>query len=160
MITISNDIVDLEIDAETGEIQFWKYQGKQITNQAIRPNFWRASTDNDLGNNMHEWAKIWQDGTYNYRAKLEGNPFKSSNGVCYKVNYNLPNDEPKVEVIVDLKSERKMWNIDLVPIKKIFPIFSVWACTSPYHEFKCPGMEKVKQKPIRTENRCEDGIVF
>ena len=95
---IQNDLVDLKIHAETGDIQSWTYNGKLITNQAIRPNFWRAPTDNDLGNNMHQWAKTWQDATYNYSSKLAENPIKTEEGVTYTVNYVLPNDEAKVAV--------------------------------------------------------------
>lgn len=104
---------------------------------------------------MHEWAKIWRDGTYNYRAKLEGKPFKSSNGVCYKVNYNLPNDEPKVEVTVDLKSERSLVvEYRFSPNKKNLPnILRLGMYLTLPNEFKCPGMEKVKQKPIGTEKQ-------
>lgn len=103
--TIKNDKVDFKIDAETGEIQSWTHQGETITNQPIRPNFWRPPTDNDLGNNMHNWAKIWQDATYNYTAKLFEKPVILNNSVNCKVNYMLPNDEAKVVVEYILKSD-------------------------------------------------------
>ena len=103
--TIKNDLVDLKVNAETGEIQSWTYDGKLITNKAIRPSFWRAPTDNDLGNNMQEWAKIWQDATYNYSSNLSLKPTKSNDGVTYKVNYLLPNNEAKVEVKYTLKTD-------------------------------------------------------
>lgn len=103
-ISLKNDKVDFKINAETGEIQSWAHQGYVITNQAIRPNFWRPPTDNDLGNNMHKWAKIWQDATYNYSAKLVAKPIVSNNKVSYKVNYTLPNNEANVEVEYNLSS--------------------------------------------------------
>ena len=103
-LTLKNDKVDIKINSETGEIQSWTHQGNVITNQAIRPNFWRPPTDNDLGNNMHKWAKIWQDATYNYSAKLVSKPVVSNNNISYKVNYALPSDEAKVEVEYTLSS--------------------------------------------------------
>ncbi|WP_226064526.1 glycoside hydrolase family 2 TIM barrel-domain containing protein [Kaistella polysaccharea] len=102
---ISSELVDLRIDATSGEIQSWNYQGKLITNEALRPNFWRPPTDNDLGNNMFQWAKVWQDATYNYTAKLVEKPTLSNNRVTYKVAYILPKDEAKVEVKYTLKTD-------------------------------------------------------
>lgn len=103
--SIKNDIVDLTIDATSGEIQTWSYDGISITDAPIRPNFWRAPTDNDLGNNMFIWAKIWQDATYNYRSKLLAAPKESDNGVSYKVAYDLPNKEADVEINYILKTD-------------------------------------------------------
>jgi len=98
IIEIKNNNVQLNIHPATGEISSWVYQGKEITKSAIRPNFWRPPTDNDLGNGMNKWAKIWQDASYNYTAKLIEQPKKLSNGVRYKVGYALPNNEADVTV--------------------------------------------------------------
>ncbi|WP_291868992.1 glycoside hydrolase family 2 TIM barrel-domain containing protein [Maribacter sp.] len=103
-ISITNDKVNFKINDETGEIQLWTYQGTVITNNAIRPNFWRPPTDNDLGNNMHKWAKVWQDASYNYTSKLFKKPLKLNDAVTYVVNYILPNNEAKVKVKYILKS--------------------------------------------------------
>jgi len=103
-LTIKNDKVDLQLNSKTGEIKSWTYQGKVITNSPIRPNFWRPPTDNDLGNNMHKWAKVWQDATYNYNTEFMGKPIKLNDDVVYKVNYILPNNEAKVVVEYSLKT--------------------------------------------------------
>lgn len=95
-IQIKNDVIDLQIDKVSGEIIFWKHLEKEVTNQPIRPNFWRPPTDNDLGNGMDKWAKVWQDATYNYKATLIEQPIINENYASYKVQYSLPNDEAKV----------------------------------------------------------------
>lgn len=119
---IQNDLVELRINAVTGEIQRWNYNGKLITEEPIRPNFWRAPTDNDLGNNMHEWAKIWQDATYNYSSKLVENPILTNEGVAYTVHYSLPNDEAMVKVKFALKSDgRLLVNFNFSPNHKDLP---------------------------------------
>ena len=89
-ITIQNNNTSLSIDSKTGEIVSWTQHNKLITKYPIKPNFWRPPTDNDLGNNMHEWAKIWQDATYNYSSELLEKPENSTSGVTYKVGYQLP----------------------------------------------------------------------
>jgi len=97
-IVIKNERVDLSINATSGEIISWRFNENEITNLPIRPNFWRPPTDNDLGNSMHEWAKIWQEASYNYSANLIHKPKMITNGVSYTVNYILPNDEAAVYV--------------------------------------------------------------
>ncbi len=97
-IEIKNETVALKIDAKSGEIKSWVFNGKEITNQPIRPNFWRPPTDNDLGNKMHIWAKIWQDASYNYSAVIIEKPTKKDNGTSYKVMYKLPSNEADVEI--------------------------------------------------------------
>ncbi|WP_034041710.1 glycoside hydrolase family 2 TIM barrel-domain containing protein [Wocania ichthyoenteri] len=121
-LTIKNDKVDFKINADTGEIQLWICQGKLITSEAIRPNFWRPPTDNDLGNNMHKWAQIWQNATYNYSSKLIENPVKLGDGVTYKVDYVLPNNKAKVEAKYTLKSDGSL-NVDysFMPNQKNLP---------------------------------------
>ena len=98
IIRIQNSNTQLTLNSKTGEITSWNYQEKEITKSPIRPNFWRPPTDNDLGNGMNKWAKIWKDASYNYTTKLIEQPKKTSNGVRYKVGYALPNNEADVTV--------------------------------------------------------------
>lgn len=95
---IKNNKSQLNISSKTGEITSWVFNGKEITNQPIRPNFWRPPTDNDLGNGMDKWAKIWQDASYNYTAKLIEKPTLINNNIHYKVEYSLPQNEATVYV--------------------------------------------------------------
>ena len=45
--------VEVTISKKTGLIQEYKSNGEDYFNQLPVPNFWRAPTDNDFGNNMH-----------------------------------------------------------------------------------------------------------
>ncbi len=97
-IKIYNKDVAFVISDNSGEILSWKHFNKTITNQPIRPNFWRPPTDNDLGNGMDKWAKIWQDVTYTYTARLIHKPEKRGIGVRFSVAYAL---DKIAEVVVD-----------------------------------------------------------
>lgn len=67
-------------------------------------------------------AKIWQDATYNYTAKLSEKPVASNNTVRFKVNYALPNNEAKVEVAYTLQSNGSLnLNYSFSPNKKELP---------------------------------------
>ncbi|WBX74067.1 DUF4981 domain-containing protein [Tenacibaculum pacificus] len=96
--SFNNSYTSFKIDKNTGEIISWSSNDKEVTNTPIKLNFWRPPTDNDLGNGMNKWAKIWQDATYNYTAILSEKPKEVSNGISYKVNYKLPNNEATVVV--------------------------------------------------------------
>ncbi len=104
IIELKNDQTNLMINSTSGEIISWEYEGRTITNQPIRPNFWRPPTDNDLGNDMQNWARVWQNASYGYKAKLMGTPEPSGSGMVYKVAYMLPNNEAIVEVKYELRS--------------------------------------------------------
>lgn len=78
------------IDKSTGEIKHWSFGRELVTNQAIRPNFWRAPTDNDLGNGMHNWAKIWKETTDNAVPVLSSPPWEEGKGVAFSQRYQLP----------------------------------------------------------------------
>lgn len=107
-INIKNHIIDLKVNKQTGEIISWKHNEIVITADPIRPNFWRPPTDNDLGNQMDKWAKIWQYATYNYRAKLISAPKKINSDVSYKVSYALPENEANIEVVYHVKANGEM----------------------------------------------------
>ena len=99
-----NEKVDLKIDSKSGEIISWVFNGKAITNQPIRPNFWRPPTDNDLGNGMDKWAKIWQEATYNNSANLSKTPCidRNRDGYVFEVNYKLPNEIAEANILFNI----------------------------------------------------------
>ena len=121
-ITIKNGKASLIVDAKSGEISSWSQNGKIITIHPIRPNFWRPPTDNDLGNNMHKWAEIWQDASYQYKANLIGLPTVVNNNVSFSVNYKLPNEEAKVVVKYTLTNNGNLnINYSYTPNKRELP---------------------------------------
>ncbi|WP_339840261.1 glycoside hydrolase family 2 TIM barrel-domain containing protein [uncultured Maribacter sp.] len=122
-IEIKNDNVDLIINSNSGEIISWTFMGKRITEQPIRPNFWRPPTDNDLGNGMDKWAKVWQDATYNYSSKLVMEPYQVENGTLYSVTYSLPNDIANVEVDYKIMNDGSLnINYHFKPNQKNLPV--------------------------------------
>ena len=48
------------VNKTSGWLSAIEADGRPLLNAEMRPNFWRAPTDNDLGNNMHQWAAQWQ----------------------------------------------------------------------------------------------------
>jgi len=89
-LSIQNDLTTLILDKASGDIIHWSYSEELITEQPIRPNFWRPPTDNDLGNGMHKWGAIWKSATEEANPTMTIPPSISSLGVVYELEYQLP----------------------------------------------------------------------
>ena len=121
-LQIRNKIVDLILDENSGEIISWVYQGDTITGHPIRPNLWRPPTDNDLGNGMDKWAKIWQNATYKMIPLLIEQPVKTKKGVSFKVGYSLPDSIANMEVTYMLQANGSLGvDFDFEPVKEGLP---------------------------------------
>jgi beta-galactosidase len=104
LITISNQNVQLSIDNNSGEIVHWSYDDALITDKPIRPNFWRAPTDNDLGNGMHIWASIWKESTEKAISSLIQAPHPTAEGITYSVSYEMPEDIAQLAIDYTVKA--------------------------------------------------------
>jgi len=87
-IAVGNSTIS--IDKESGEIVYWDYNQQVVTSEAIRPNLWRPPTDNDLGNGMHEWAKIWRLATDSMSSSLQSIPALTEKGIEFSLEYQFP----------------------------------------------------------------------
>lgn len=96
---IGNEMVEMKIQQESGELVSWYYGGELITAEPVKPNFWRPPTDNDLGNGMQEWASLWQKATHEQQASLLEEPSVSRNGVAFTVKYTFP--DQIAELVID-----------------------------------------------------------
>ncbi|MBS7256375.1 glycoside hydrolase family 2 TIM barrel-domain containing protein [Flavobacterium branchiicola] len=60
LITLSSAGVEVTIDKKTGLMIQYKSNGEYYFSQMPTPNFWRAPTDNDFGNNMPLTSNMWR----------------------------------------------------------------------------------------------------
>ena len=51
----------LIIDKILGSIKSWNFNGDELIQSGPQPHFWRAPTDNDLGNGMPKRCAMWKD---------------------------------------------------------------------------------------------------
>ncbi len=121
-ISIYNDQTRLILDSLTGEIIHWSHRGELISEQPIRPNFWRAPTDNDLGNGMHVWAAIWKDATEKARPWMTEHPVLSNNGVRYIQEYELPDEIASLRITYTLSPDGTLGvDYNFSPMKDSLP---------------------------------------
>ncbi|UCF37502.1 MAG: DUF4981 domain-containing protein [Acidobacteriota bacterium] len=58
---VSGEDFKVEFAKKTGGINSFQFQGTELLRSGPAPNFWRAPTDNDDGNNMPKRLAIWKD---------------------------------------------------------------------------------------------------
>ncbi len=119
-IIYKNQLAQISFSKENGWVSSYLYRGVELLKQPLQANFWRPPTDNDLGNQMPEWASIWQTAaqelklvelshkgtevTTRYRVK-------SFSGY-YLVNYKITElGEIKVTAKLDIEPGQKLANI-------------------------------------------------
>lgn len=59
-LAVSSGTTQVAFDRSTGWLRNFRVRQNDLLLQPLVPNFWRAPTDNDLGNGMDEWAAVWQ----------------------------------------------------------------------------------------------------
>jgi beta-galactosidase len=67
--TISNKDFSVTIGKATGAIESLKFKGAELVTSALVPNFWRAPTDNDVGNKMPTRLAVWRKAGQNRTVK-------------------------------------------------------------------------------------------
>lgn len=108
-ITLRNNSTVLTFNPKTGWLESYQHNNQELLNQALMANFWRAPTDNDLGNQLPKRAAIWQSAAAKLKlVKLaaKGNTvtalYQAGNfDGQYQVNYQL-NDNGELEVQASL----------------------------------------------------------
>jgi beta-galactosidase len=89
LVFTSKDLI-LKFNKITGRMTDYTYKGVQLIKDGPTPDFWRAPTDNDFGNNMQNRCKIWH--VASDRLNLSG----------YSIA-NAPKDEIKLTIEYNLK---------------------------------------------------------
>lgn len=91
------------IGKETGWIEYLIVKGKELINREypLRPNFWRAPTDNDYGAGLQQKLKLWcdpemtlkdisaayEDNEVVVTANYELKDLHATLSMCYKIDY-------------------------------------------------------------------------
>ncbi len=90
-LTITGKGFTIEFDKKAGTLSSWKLNGTELVHSPLRPDFWRAPTDNDRGRNMARSQGIWR---YAHRdAKLDRlsvEELPKSNAVRVHITHLLP----------------------------------------------------------------------
>lgn len=83
-------------DQESGLLESYQIATKELIQQALEPYFWRAATDNDIGNSLQIRSKVWQNAFKT--AQLKGFEYTKITPSVYKIEaaYFLPTVDANV----------------------------------------------------------------
>ncbi len=95
-VEISGDDFTVSFSKRNGSLASLKYDGKEIIQRDLLPNFWRAPIDNDNGNGMPRRSGVWKTAV--------------SKGKLYSLNITRPSESmARVEAAISLAAEKSMF---------------------------------------------------
>ena len=77
MLKVMGNDFSVTFNKETGALSSYVLNNTELISEPLIPDFWRAPTDNDYGNNMPVRCKVWKDVMQN--ASLDAFTFNSQN---------------------------------------------------------------------------------
>lgn len=89
-LEVATGNVKVAFDPSSGALCSYQVEGKEMIQSALRPNFWRPSTDNDLGSDLAKRCDPWRHAGRDARLiKMEK---QSLNDAAYEItsHYQLP----------------------------------------------------------------------
>lgn len=96
-VAVTGKDFTFEFDKTNGVITSLKKQGVEMVKQGLKPNFWRAPTDNDFGNNLHKRSRIWRTAGENCKVISVKLAKKGDFGIELKAEYEI-NDEENAKI--------------------------------------------------------------
>ena len=102
-IVVSGENTNIVFSKTNGLISSYVVDGKAILgdNGSIRPNFWRAVTDNDMGARLQNDLKAWKTPAMNL-TNIEGKKQKDGS-VIVVAEYKLPDVHDNLTLTYDIK---------------------------------------------------------
>lgn len=96
-LTFTDDEAKISFDKKTGFLSTYQVNGKSLMADGcqLKPNFWRAGTDNDYGAGFQKKFRAWLNPTYQLES-LTSN-VEGSN-ISVKALYNMPEVKGKLEL--------------------------------------------------------------
>lgn len=90
-ITITTDDITLQFNRTTGLISQYICQGKPLLGKdgTLKPNFWRAPTDNDMGARLQHKHKVWKNPQTDLK-NIAVSKDKKANTVTVVAEYDMP----------------------------------------------------------------------
>ncbi|MNO37913.1 Beta-galactosidase [compost metagenome] len=88
-LSIQGGNFTLTFHTTTGELGSYYASGKEHLLEPVRPNFWRAVTDNDLGNGLPKRCAVWKQATN--ERNLVSMSYRTEGNLCFvTTTYLLP----------------------------------------------------------------------
>ena len=96
-LIISNDVFNIEFDKQNGYLTKYEVNGLNMLKEGaiLKPNFWRAPTDNDFGAKIHQKYIVWK----NPEIKLKSfKQYIENKQVFIEAIYDMPDVSSKLSL--------------------------------------------------------------
>ncbi len=87
------------LDKRSGLLKSIKYGQQELLHSPLRPTTWRAPTDNDFGNYMHEWGAVWQNANKQQRLRSLSLDSQDSTQAVVNAEYELLGPDESVVAV-------------------------------------------------------------
>jgi beta-galactosidase len=117
-VTIAGERFTLRFNKPKGVISSFQYKKKEIIIDGLVPNFWRAPTDNDIGNGMQDRCDVWKEAGKNQKTISLTTKRVDDWTVRVEVFSTIPVDDCKFQTIYtiygsgDVFVENKMTSVN------------------------------------------------
>ena len=109
-VTFSSDDASFTFDQNTGLLSSYKYKNNNILLEgtSLKPNFWRAPTDNDYGAGLQKRLKAWKEPLKDLKPSSFKFNNEKDNSVSVKVGYRLEEAHANLELSYFLNSSGEL----------------------------------------------------
>ena len=99
VIAVTTPNLTFKLDRTTGLISEYAYNGKSMLGEGgtLKPNFWRAPTDNDMGAGLQKKFKVWKNPQMNLK-NIDVKKDKKANTVTIVTSFDMPEVQGQMDI--------------------------------------------------------------
>ena len=99
VVAVTTPNLTFKIDRSTGLISEYAYNGKSLLGEGgtLKPNFWRAPTDNDMGAGLQKKFQAWKNPQMNLK-NIEVKKDKKANTVTILTSFDMPEVQGQMDI--------------------------------------------------------------
>ena len=105
-LTVTCDGVEIAFDGKTGFMTRYIVNGKNLLGEGgtLRPNFWRAVTDNDMGAWLQQKLQIWRNPVINLTSLVVDKQASSKSQKTIVARYDMPEAHARLTLTYEIHS--------------------------------------------------------
>lgn len=99
VVAVTTPNLTFKLDRTTGLISEYAYNGKSMLGEGgtLKPNFWRAPTDNDMGAGLQKKFKVWKNPQMNLK-NIDVKKDKKANTVTIVTLFDMPEVQGQMDI--------------------------------------------------------------
>ena len=99
VVAVTTPNLTFKIDRSTGLVSEYAYNGKSLLGEGgtLKPNFWRAPTDNDMGAGLQKKFQAWKNPQMNLK-NIDVKKDKKTNSVTILTSFDMPEVQGQMDI--------------------------------------------------------------